>query len=62
MLLCAGSLSQLAVSTSLVNISEEAVSTFTPSQRKCYEVNYDDIQLAHLPYDDDYRCDSPHSP
>ena len=52
----------MAVSTSLVNISEEAVSTFTPSQRKCYEVNYDDIQLAHLPYDDDYRCDSPHSP
>ena len=50
-----GSLSQLAVSTSLVNITREAVTTFTPRQRKCYEVDYDDIQLAHFPYDDDYR-------
>ena len=53
----AGSLSQLAVSTSLVNITKDAVKAFTPSERKCYEVHYDDIQLAHFPYDDDYRSD-----
>ena len=53
--LCAGSLSQLAVSTSLVNISREAVTRFSPSDRKCYDVEHDDIRLAHLPYSDDYR-------
>ena len=57
MLLCAGSLSQLAVSTSLVNISEEAVTRFTPSERKCYEEESDDIQLSHFPYVSDYRCE-----
>ena len=50
-----GSLSQLAVSTSLVNISREAVTRFSPKDRKCYDVDYDDIRLAHLPYTDDYR-------
>ena len=58
MLLCAGSLSQLAVSTSLVNISEEAVTRFTPSERKCYEEESDDIQLSHFPYVSDYRCEA----
>ena len=51
----AGSLSQLAVSTSLVNISREAVTRFSPGERKCYDVEHDDISLAHLPYSDDYR-------
>ena len=50
-----GSLSQLAVSTSLVNISREAVTRFSPEDRKCYDVEHDDIRLAHLPYSDDYR-------
>ena len=51
----AGSLSQLAVSTSLVNISREAVTRFSPEDRKCYDVEHDDIRLSHLPYSDDYR-------
>ena len=53
--LLAGSLSQLAVSTSLVNISHEAVTRFSPADRKCYDVAHDDIRLSHLPYSDDYR-------
>ena len=45
------------MSTSLVNISEEAVTRFTPSERKCYEEESDDIQLSHFPYVSDYRCE-----
>ena len=54
-LMLAGSLSQLAVSTSLVNISREAVTRFSPEERKCYDVDHDDIRLAHLTYSDDFR-------
>ena len=44
---------QLAVSTSLIKITSKATRRFSPSERKCWEMN--EINLTHLPYADDYR-------
>lgn len=48
-----GSLTQLAVSTSMTSIEPSAVTTFLPMERKCWEQK--EINLSYLEYADGYR-------
>ena len=48
-----GTSTQLAVSTTLVNITKTARKNFEPYERKCWM--QDEIQLEQFSYESDYR-------
>ena len=48
-----GSLVQLGVSTSLMDITKGALGRFTPYERRCWA--QDEVQLEHLDYQEGYR-------
>ena len=48
-----GSKVQIAVSPTLINITENAYNRFDPKERNCYMSH--EIELEHFQIDDDYR-------
>ena len=49
-----GRVTQVGVTTSLVNITSDAVSAFLPQERRCWME--EEIQLQHFPRADSFRC------
>ena len=51
-----GSMVQIAVSPTLINITQSAFERFDAKERNCYMS--DEIELPHFKYKDDYNCPS----
>ena len=49
-----GTSTQLAVSTTLITISDAAIE-LNPNDRKCWKQDEDEIQLDNFPFVEDYR-------
>ena len=48
-----GSMVQIAVSPTLINITQDAIERFEPKERNCYTPK--EIELPHFKFIDDYR-------